>query len=214
MLTRSSRTTPVLAAVAALALFAGSARAQSLSGTLTVDNAFQVFLSTSPNTFGPAIPGAIGFNWPTDVTFGPQPLVAGTNYWMQVLAINSGGPGMFLGQFSLTGAFQFANGTQSLLTNTTDWSLVDTNFGGPVLAIADEGPNGTSPWVTFTNISPSAHFIWDGTNNCGSCTIIFSTPIIAQSVTPPGTVPEPSTWALLGSGLVSLGIVVRRRRSA
>ena len=53
MLSRSSRrTTPVLVAAVALGLSAANAGAQSLSGTLTVDNAFQAFLSTSATTLG------------------------------------------------------------------------------------------------------------------------------------------------------------------
>jgi len=216
MLSRFSRCSNTLrtVAVAALSLSAATAGAQSLSGTLTVDNAFQVFLSTSPTLLGAPIPGATGNNWPVDVTFGPQALVPGTNYWLQVVAQNTGGPGAFIGQFSLTGAFHFANTTQSLLTNTTEWSLQSGSFAGSPLAIADEGSNGSGPWGTFGNISPSARFIWDGTNNCDVCTIYFSAPIVAQRITPPGTtVPEPSTWLLLATGVLALSIV-RRRRSA
>ncbi|AHG90517.1 PEP motif putative anchor domain protein [Gemmatirosa kalamazoonensis] len=216
MLSRFSRCSNTLrtVAVAALSLSAATAGAQSLSGTLTMDDAFQVYLGTSATTLGVAIPGANGNSWPTDVTFGPQALTPGTNYWLQIVATNSGGPGAFIGQFSLTGGFHFANTTQSLLTNTTEWSLRSGSFAGSPLGIADEGPNGTGPWGTFGNISPSAHFIWDGTSNCDVCTIYFAAPIIAQRVTPPGTtVPEPSTWALVATGVVAFGIV-RRRRSA
>lgn len=206
----SHRLVTALAAVG-LAAAAPAADAQSLSGDLTVDNAFTAYLSTSPtSTVGSAV--VSGGDWTTTYSFGPTALTPGTNYWLQVAATNQGGPGMFVGDFTLTGPFLFANGGTTLTTNATNWTLQSGSFAGPPLAILDQGPNsGPSIWGARPGIDAAARFIWEA-GNCGNCTIYFSTPIIAQAV--PGIAPEPSTWALLGSGLVGLGAVARRRRKA
>src|SRR4051812_8098733 len=107
MSTRPGRSSTMLqlAAVAVLSLSAASAGAQSLSGNLTVDNAFTAFLSTSATALG--TPVATGVNWPTPVSFGPVSLTPGQNYWLQVVADNQGGPGALIGTFTLTGGFNF-----------------------------------------------------------------------------------------------------------
>ncbi len=195
------------ALAAAALLAAGPASAQSVSGNLTVDNLFTAYLSTSATTLGSSL--VSGADWSATYGFGAV-LTPGTNYWLQVVATDQGPPGAFIGDFALTGAFHFANGLQTLVTNTTDWTVQTGSFAGPTSAFTDWGANGVGPWGAHAVIDASAHWIWDSPS-CGSCTLYFSTPIIAQAV--PSTVPEPSTWALLAGGLAGLGAVVRRRRA-
>jgi hypothetical protein len=213
MLLRHRRRSVILrlAAIAAVTLLAAPAGAQSLSGSMTVDNAFTVFLGTSATVQGTSI--ATGNSWPTTFSFGPVALTPGQNYWLQVEAIDQGGPGAFIGDFSLTGPFLFGNGLTTLSTNTTNWTARTGSFAGAALGIVDLGANGVGPWGTRPGIAASTHWIWES-GQCGGCTVYFSTPIVAQQVAPPGTtVPEPSTWALLATGVVALGAVRRRRRT-
>src|ERR1035437_9755236 len=106
----------------AVALTVSMAKADTLSGALTVDNSFTAYLSTSPTAAGTPI--ASGSNWGTISSFSGVSLTPGTTYYLQIDAINlpdgTNGAyqwGAILGDFSLSGtSFQFSNGSQSLLT--------------------------------------------------------------------------------------------------
>lgn len=146
------------------------------------------------------------------------------------MGINSGGPGVntptngSLGTFQLTsggsGAGDTLNGTFDLrITQTTPGPTSTANLaatlGGTVTANSSTGTvlfNTTS--VTINGIKydvASADFGLTGrvalvapnTNN-GMTTV--------QAAITGGAVPEPSTYALLGGGLVSLISIARRRR--
>jgi PEP-CTERM motif len=185
-------------AVCVLFLTASAQAATSLTGFMTVDNLFSAYISTSDSVQGTLI--GSGNSWPTTVNFSTL-LTPGVTNFLHIVATDQGAPAMFIGDFTLSDAsFQFANGTQHLLTNTTDWGFNNTGFTGSYSTPLDEGPNGTSPWSTLSNISVSARFIWDNPA-CGSCTTYFSTAI--TSLDAPG-VPEPSTYALLIAGFAML----------
>ena len=99
-----------LALVAAFALSTTAlvqpASATTLTGTMTVDNSFTAYLVTvDTNPLGTLI--GSGNNWQA-----PQPvngtLSAGTNY-LHIIATDSGGPRMFIGEFHLSDAgFSFS----------------------------------------------------------------------------------------------------------
>src|SRR5437764_6067297 len=112
-----------LAAATAIALAAWcapDAQATTLSGNMTVDNFFFAFISTSDATLGTQV--ASGNNWPTTVGIPATTLTPGVTNYLHIEAINQTGPAMFIGDFSLSDTgFTFANGTQSLSTDTTDW---------------------------------------------------------------------------------------------
>ena len=94
--------------------------ASTMSGNLTADNAFYAYISDSDSTLGTLL--ASGNNWPSTFSFSGVTLAPGTSY-LHVEAINYGGPGAFIGQFTLSdNGYQFANGTQTLLTGTSDWA--------------------------------------------------------------------------------------------
>lgn len=198
-------------------------QAQSLSGTLTVDNYFTAYLSTSATALGTVLVN--GNNWPSTYAINNVALSTGQDYYLHIAAGDYGVISGFLGSFSLAGSgFQFANGQQTLNTNTTNWtaslggSLPASNgpqvappvsFTTPVgqtsATLRSQGVNGVSPWGPFPQISSSAQWIWTQ-DNCVNCGRYFTTRITS-------TVPEPGTFALMGSGVFALVLFGRRRRS-
>src|ERR1035437_1176577 len=115
-----------------------AASATTLSGALTTDNAFSLYLSTSPTVQGTFVTS--GADWATTYPFAGVALTPGTTYYLQVDGYNSGGPGSIIGSFTLSdSSFQFANGSQSLTTDTTDWTYSYTGFGAAALTPTDWG---------------------------------------------------------------------------
>src|SRR4051812_37986491 len=114
---------------------------------MTVDNAFTTYLSTSDTVQGTQI--GFGNSWPSLQNFSSL-LTPGVTNFLHIVAQDFGAPAMFIGDFTLSDAgFQFSNGTQHLLTNTTNWGFSNTGFTGSYSTPLDEGPNGTGPWGSF-----------------------------------------------------------------
>jgi hypothetical protein len=211
-----------LTAIAILAATTVGARATTITGSLTTDNAFYAYISTSDSTLGTLV--ASGDNWPTTFTLGPSALTPGQTNYLHIEAINYGGPGGFIGNFSLSDSqFKFANGTQQLVTDTTNWSGIYNNSNSnpnaqqpwvqPTGGVESYGFNGVSPWGKFLGIDSTAQWIWasdqSSANGCaasgGFCTIDLSTQITS--------VPEPSTWAMMILGFAGMGFMAYRRKS-
>ena len=123
----------------------------------------------------------------------------------------------WIGQFLSTG--------NTLLSNTTDWQVfqtgIDKGDGSPApteaeletqLGIASWSSvdysiaHGGGPWGTIAGISMDADWIWgaplEGGSNRGEYQI-FRTQV--------APVPEPATMILLGSGLVGLAVIGRKK---
>ncbi len=183
--------------VVGLAVAAPALGQITLSGSMTADNEFQASLSTSPTIAGPN--WLTGNSWGTTYSGSVEIPSAGT-YYLHVRAVDFGRPEMFIGQFSLSSTdAEFSNGTQSLLTNTTDWVVSSSAFGISTSAPVYLGDNGVSPWSLRPSISPSAAFIWAPEYANG---VAYFTTVIT-------VVPAPASVALAGLGLAA---AFRRRR--
>ena len=200
-------------------LCAQCANATSISGDLTADNAFFAYISTDNAVLGTLV--AQGNDWGATSTFSNFILTPGQTYYLQVEAINYGGPGDLIGQFNLSDTgFQFANGSQSILTDATNWLAIYNNANSnpnaqqpwvtPTGSVFSVGTNGVGPWGTRSGIDGNADWIDAttlGLSDCQNCTVDFSTTITSDS----SAAPEPGTLGLLGGALTGLFTLVRRR---
>jgi hypothetical protein len=205
---------PIVVAAFVAALAASQAQATTLSAEMTVDNAFFAYLGTSPSSLGTLV--ASGNDWTTPVSFTSFSLTPGQTYYLNIEAINYGGQGALLGQFTLSDAnFQFLNGTQFLKSgisvggygsyNNSNSAVTPQPWVTPTGAVVSYGANGVSPWGTFSGIVANAKWIWPtDANNCEFCTVDFSVPILASET------PLPAALPLFAGGLGVIGLLSRR----
>lgn len=188
------------------------AQATTLTARTNVDNAYDIYVSTDDTVTGTSFgSGAI---WP--VTFVDSTLLTdGVTNYIHILARDLGGPAMMLGEFTLDDTdFQFANGTQTLLSGDAGIQVSLTGFGAGYTATTSYGtnnvPSGTwgGPQV---GVDSNAQYVWTNDNENDN-TVYFSFAVFASSQPP--TVSEPATLGLLSLslGLTTLGY--RRRQKA
>ncbi len=177
-------------AFSALAL-TSTAKAGLIEGNLNVDNKHTVYISTADNVAGVAVSSYYG--WQHTDTFSAA-LTSGVDYYLHIQASNDGGPAAFLGDFTLDGSEHvFANGLDTIETNTVDWSVSNSGWGGYTTATG-YGTNGVAPWGFQSGVDSSAQWIWSSSvyNNQSA---YFTVAIQAVDV------PEPSSIAILGLAL-------------
>ena len=191
---------------------ASAAHSATLSGSVAVDNTATVYLSSDliASIGEEVLTNASG--WSSASTFSGA-AISGSTMYLLVDATNGYSLAMFAGDFNIAGSgYQFANGTTSLSTNLNiaDWMTSATSFAtatsAPVLGGAN--PNG-SAWAWGT-LPVAGQSIWaystDGASGPGHAYFVAT----LTSVT---AVPEPTTGALLASGIAGLVMLARRRRN-
>lgn len=178
-------------------------RATNISASMTVDNGFTAYISTNDSVAGTQI--GSGNDWTSTYSFGST-LTSGVTNYLHIYSYDVGGIAAFIGQFTLSDTgFSFANGTQSLLTGTSNWNGSVTGFGSNYQTPIDLGSNGAYPWNTRPLISNAAHFIWvQDANNVN--TAYFSAAITSNTPVPDGG----ATVAMLGLAVAGLAALRRK----
>ena len=167
-----------------------SLHATTLNSSLTVDNGYHIYISASENEEGAEFGSAD--NWVNINSFSTI-LTPGVTHYLHIYAYDQGWIAGFLGDFTLSDTnFKFANGTQRLLTNTSDWRVYRNSFGGVPDKVTSLGANGVDPWGMISNIASNAEWIWtpdaDGDNAAYfSTTITPSGPVIESSIPADGS---------------------------
>ena len=191
-----------------------------LSGYQTADNGLFTYISTDDSVRGTLV--AQTNDWHNTASFANAVLVPGVTNYLHIEIIDYGGPGGLIGTYTLTGTgVAFANGTQTLSTNTADWKSVVQSLNGtfaeqpwatPTNTPMSVGVNGASPWGTRVNIASTANWIDDpatgtaasqgATLNNGFYTVDFSVPI---NVTYANGAPHPLVAALVSDARFATG---------
>jgi len=216
MMTLSKR----LLVLAAFVLIAVSfSAATTLSGNLTADNGFYAYISTDNSQRGSLL--AWGDSWETTYSFTDATLSPGVTNYLHIEAFNWYLAAAFIGQFSLTGSgFRFANGAQTLLTDSADWSGIyndafflpeptpapEQPWVLPTSGVVTYGQNGVGPRYLMPLIDSSAQWIWpnDPASACEFCVVDLSTPIYS-------TIPEPTALDLSCLALAAICLKLIRR---
>ncbi len=225
------------ASVATLSLaMAATAGAQGFANTLNVVGQAQIsspgagsgfplfidFLSGAaypPSTTGIGVPGNV-FAGNTTGAF--TSITPGANGVIQDLTISPNGtstttnPAGMQATFMTIGGYTFTLGSAPAGSTFGPITLTDQN-GSSTASFSTfgmvSGPGFSSP-ITYQGIF-SAQFVgmnstqvFNSINNGGTPIVTFS----ANFGAPVSTVPEPSTYALLATGVAAIGLVARRRR--
>lgn len=165
---------------------AGLAEATTVTAHLNVDDFFQLYVSTDDSALGELVCENNGV-WQETITCEIPLTPCVTNYIHVVGEDLHRVIASFIGDFTLSDEdFQFSNGTQELLTNTTDWHVYSDEFGVTLGTLTSQGVNGAGPWGTRPSVNSDAEWIWTDNGYYFDGPLYFSTAISpAACPTPP-----------------------------
>ena len=221
------------AAVVATASAQGYANTLQVAGQAQITSAgagsgqplFIDFLSgvPFPGTPGNGVPG----NVISGATTGAFKSIAnGTNGVIQDIEIGGGGSPTTTNPMGNEASFMKIGGYTFTLDNAPNGSTfgpitLTDQAGGAIGSFAIfgmvSGPGFSSP-ISYEGafstqfVGETAQQVFNQINNGGTPIVSFSANFGAP-VNQPSTVPEPSTYALLATGIAALGVVARRRRT-
>jgi len=155
--------------------------AGSFTATMTVDNLYSIYVSTDDNVQGTLF-GADD-NWTIAHTH-TTALTPGVTNYIHLKADDVGGPEMLIGDFSLSGAFKFANGTQSAKTNATDLKVSSTGWSGYGTPLELSSSNSHSIWGSIGGVSSTAKYIWSNPWNTSGFDTRYFTIAVIPVITP------------------------------
>lgn len=143
-------------------------------------------------------------------------LTGGTQY-LNIEAINYGGPGGFSAVLNLTGTgYRFANGSTTITTDPSNLAYWSGLFNSYNAAVTPQ------PWVPATggvlqdvsygwgNVVGTPNWIWPSdslssssdSSVCQFCTVDFTVAIL----------PEPANWSIVGLACGGIGLILRSNR--
>lgn len=181
----------------------------TLTVDMTVDDNFDLYISTDDNQLGTYIGSGTGTyeppGWRQAYTF-THDLTPGVINYIHVVGWGIYGTrAAFLGEFALSNSdFFFENGTQELFTESINWNISDVGFGQSYYTPDDLVMNdGSENWQAIPGISYYANWIWSN-DGYDLTTRYFST-----AITP---IPAPGAIILgsIGAGFVRW---MRRKRA-
>lgn len=188
-----------------------SAQAATLSGNVSADDFLKVYLSTDLTVTDDELVLNKTSSWQSAESFSTA-LTAGQSVYLLVEARDAfGAPSMFIGSFAIdSNLFQFSNGTQQLITDTTEWRVGASGFASATATPFSIGALPALPtWGNFPSIGSNAQALWMDTGS-GQADYSVKTTYFVTRIT--AAVPEPTSYAMFGAGLAVLGAIARRRR--